>query len=188
MNPILENIFTRRSVRLFDKKPIPKDVMQQIIDAGNMAPTGMNTQNWRFVVVENPEIRRKFTAVTIPKYQAWLAKAPESLQKMRAEIDKQVEDPVYYSAASVVFILGHGMVKDLDCPMVCQNMMLAARSFGIGSCWVYMGQLALTDDMVRKTLDIKDGETVYGPIIFGYPKDGKFPSVPPKKSAVVKWA
>ncbi len=188
MDLVLENIHSRRAVRLFSSQKIPRDTMQEIINAGNAAPSGLNMQKWRFTVIDNPAIRRKFTELTIPQYKAWLAKAPAEVQKMRAEVDKQVDDPVYYSAAAVVFVIGHGMAKDLECPLVCQNMMLAARSLGIGSCWVHMGQLALANAEIRKLLEIKEGETVYGPVIFGYPKDGKFPDAPPKKPAVVKWA
>ena len=188
MNPVIDNIKNRRSVRLFEHKPIPKNILEKIINAGNAAPSGMNTQNWRFAVVQNPSVRRKFAEVTLPKYREWLKNAPETVKNLRAEIDKKVEDPVYYSAAAVIFVIGRGMVKDLDCPMVCQNMMLAAHSLGVGSCWVYMGQLALTDPEVCSIIDVKEGESVYGPIIFGYPKNGQFPPAPPKKPADITWA
>ena len=70
--------------------------------------------------------------------------------------------------------------------MVCQNIMLAAYSFGIGSCWVGFGQMALEDDEVKEALEIKENERVFGPILLGYPKGG-FPEAPKKKAPVVKW-
>ncbi len=187
MNDVLKNIQARRSVRLFENEPIHRATLEVIIDAGNNAPSGMNTQGWRFVVVETPSVREKLTAAGIPKYKEWLETAPKQAQEARALIDSKVIDPVFYSAATAVFVVGHGMAKDMDCPMVCQNMMLAARSLGIGSCWIYMGQLALADDEVKNIIQIKDGETVYGPIIFGYPKDEAFPPAPPKNKPVIQW-
>ncbi len=187
MNPILDNIHSRRSVREFEQKPILQDVLKEIIDAGNAAPSGMNTQGWRFVVITDPESRKLLADLALVKYQEWIKSAPTEMQVMRAEIDKLTPDPVYYQSPAIIFVMGTGMARDLDCPMVCQNMMLAARSIGIGSCWVYFGQLPLGDGRVNKLLDLKEGEKVFGPIILGYPKGG-FPPAPSKKPAQILWA
>jgi len=85
-----------------------------------------------------------------------------------------------------VLIAESGLTGDLDTPMVCGNMMAAARSLGIGSCWVYFGQLPLDDPGVQKMLEIKEGEKVFGPILLGYPQKN-FPAPPQKKPAIVKW-
>ena len=53
MNPVIEAIKKRRSVRSYDSKPISKDIIQTVIQAGNEAPASMNYQPWRFVVVED---------------------------------------------------------------------------------------------------------------------------------------
>ena len=57
MNQVIETIISRRSVRLYEAKPISREILQVLINAGNMAPTGANAQNWRFVVVENKALR-----------------------------------------------------------------------------------------------------------------------------------
>ncbi|MFA5145836.1 MAG: nitroreductase family protein [Candidatus Omnitrophota bacterium] len=186
MNPTIEMILGRRAVRAYEAKPIPRDVMEEIIRAGNAAPSGCNAQAWRFVAVEDAESRERLAALALPRYKKWMAGASDGLKEMREEIDSVVKDPVYYSAPSIVFVIGSGMTADLDSPMVCQNMMLAARSLGVGSCWVYFGQLVLDDKDVRAALELREDEKVYGPILFGYPKDG-FPDSPPKKEATVKW-
>ena len=185
MNKVIENIKKRRSVRAYEAKPIPKDILMQIIDAGNSAPSGANTQGWRFVVIEDEAFRKKIATLALPRYKKWLENAPAQLKEMRKEVDAKTSDPVYYCAPVVVFVIGSGMSTDLDCPMVCQNIMLAARSFDIGSCWVFFGQLALDDSETKKALEIKDNERVFGPILLGYPKGG-FPDSPPKKPAVIK--
>ncbi len=187
MNNIIETIMNRRSVRDYDSKPIPKDILQTMIDAGNAAPTGMNAQGWRFVVVQGKIFKDKLLSLAIPRYKKWMEKASQSLSDLREEIDSAADnDPVYYHAPVIIFVIGSGMTGDFDTPMVCQNMMLAARSFGIGSCWVYFGQLPLDDAGVRKELELQEGEKVYGPILLGYPK-GDFPDSPEKKEAKIKW-
>lgn len=187
MNQVIETIMKRRSIRLYESKAIPKDIMQVLINAGNMAPTGGNAQNWRFVVVEDKSFKDKLLSLGIPRYRKFMENAPKSLVDIRKEIDAAVADPIYYDAPSVVFVIGSGMTADLDTPMVCENIMLAARSLDIGSCWVYFGQLALDDPEVRNALEMRDDEKVYGPILLGYPKGGEFPAPPPKKDAVIKW-
>lgn len=187
MNQVIETIMKRRSVRLYESKPISKEILQTIINAGNMAPTGGNAQSWRFVVVENRSFKNKLMSLAIPRYKKWMEKASKELSEMREEIDATASDPIYYDAPAVVFVIGSGMTSDLDTPMVCENIMIAARSLDIGSCWVYFGQLPLDDQEVRNALEMQEGEKVYGPILLGYPKGGEFPASPKKKSPVIKW-
>ena len=186
MNQVIDTIMKRRSVRMYEQREIPQDVLEQLIEAGNAAPTGANAQGWRFVVVRNDAFRAKLAGLALPQYEKWMAGAPEAFKAMRKEIDAVSSDPIYYSAPAILFVVGSGMTADFDSPMVCENVMLAARSLGIGSCWVYFGQFSLADAEVRATLGLKEGEKVYGPILLGYPKGG-FPDAPPKKAAEVKW-
>ena len=187
MNQVTENIFSRRSVRAYLDKAIPKDVLEEIVKAGNAAPSGMNAQDWRIVVKTDKGERQKLAKLAVPRLEKWLEKnANESFKERRRRIAAEVPDPIYYSAPAVVFVIGKGNMAPFDCPMVCENMMLAARSFGLGSCWVLFGSLVIDDKEVRKLLELKDDEKVFGPILLGYPKDG-FPPAPAKKEAVVKW-
>ncbi|MFA5271559.1 MAG: nitroreductase family protein, partial [Candidatus Omnitrophota bacterium] len=112
MNQIIENIKKRRSVRDYEAKPIPKNILMEIIEAGNNAPSGGNTQGWRFVVVENEVFRKKIAALALPRYKKWMEKAPEHLKEMRKEVDAKTSDPIYYSAPAVVFVVGSGMSTD----------------------------------------------------------------------------
>ena len=59
MNEILSAIRARRSVRAYESKKVPKENINSIIEAGNNAPSGMNSQPWRFVVVEDEALHKK---------------------------------------------------------------------------------------------------------------------------------
>ena len=59
MNEVIEAIRKRRSVRSYESKPVPKDIIKMIIEAGNEAPSAMNSQPWRFVVFEDEKIKEK---------------------------------------------------------------------------------------------------------------------------------
>lgn len=184
MNQTIEVIMKRRAVRLYESKPIPKETLQILIDAGNAAPSGGNAQNWRFVVVEDKDFKNKLVSLAIPKAKKFV-KALKVSANMRKKIDEvsSHSDPIYYGAPAIIFVIG---TSDFDTPMVCENIMLAARSLDIGSCWVHMGQFPVENQEVRNALEIQEGEKVYGPIILGYPK-GDFPESPPKKNAAIKW-
>lgn len=186
MNKVIETIMNRRSVRFYDAKPIPEDILKTIIDSGNAAPSGMNKQSWRFVVVQGKTFKDKLMSLAIPRYRKWKEKASQEFNDTRKEIEAATNDPVYYNAPVIIFVIGSGDTSDFDTPLVCQNIMLAARSLDIGSCWVYFGQLPLDDVEIQKELEIQEGEKVYGPILLGYPK-GNFPQSPQKKEPKIKW-
>ena len=187
LNIVMDTIKTRRSIRSYSHREIPRGILEAIIDAGNWAPTGANMQPWRFVVVQDAAFRQKLSDIAIPKYWQWYEKAGEKWQEIVKPVNNIHDDPVYYDAPVIVFVIGKTIYTyHQDCAMVCQNMMLAAWSFGIGSCWVGFGQMALQDDEVKAALELQDNEKVFGPILLGYPgEDMVHP--PEKKAPVITW-
>jgi nitroreductase len=188
MNEVIKAIKMRRSVRSYDAKAVPRDLLHAIIEAGNEAPSAMNSQPWRFVVVEDEDMKRKLLGVALPRAKkiTELVKDVdperyESIKKRYAELP----DPVYYSAPAIVFVIGNGRYAAHSCPLACENMMLAAHALGLGSCWVGFGAMVTEDPDVRKVLELKDDDSLYGPILLGYPKSD--PVRPPKKEPKVKW-
>jgi nitroreductase len=188
MNPVIEAIAKRRSVRSYETKPVPRDVLQTIIEAGNQAPSAMNSQPWRFVVVEDQGVKRKLLNAARPKAMGILENVkdvdPERYEQIKKRYE-EMDDPVYYSAPVVLFVIGSGRYADHSCPLACENIMLAAYSLGVGSCWVGFGSMVTEDAEIVKTLDLKEDEKIYGPIILGYPK--VYPEPPAKKGPVVKF-
>lgn len=186
MNPTIQTILERRSIRAYEPRPVDRDDLEQILQAGQHAPTGGGVQGWRFVVVNDEGFRRKLAELAAPRYREWMKNAPDGLKALREKIDAAVDDPVFYDAPSIVYVIGRGMSADYDCAMVCQNMMLAAKSLGLGSCWVYFGQLVLDDAKVRQALELQEGEKVYGPILIGHTAPDQ-PLVMPRQEPTVKW-
>lgn len=187
MNPVLDAIENRRSVRRFEDRVIPKEILEALIQAGNQAPSASNQQPWRFVVIAKPENRRRLAEIAKPLYVKWLATTSPEFQERRRKVDAETADPVYYAAPAIVFVIGkkEGPAA-FDCPMVCQNLMLAAYSMGLGSCWVYIGSLAAETYEVQAMLGLQADERVYGPIVLGYPSGG-FPAAPAKKPPQISW-
>jgi nitroreductase len=186
MNQTIDTILNRRSIRAYEAKQIARADLDKILACGDAGPSGANNRGWRYVIVQEPAFKKRLIEIGMPLYKKWLEKMPQSFKDMRAKIDES-PDPIYYGAPTIVFVIGKGMTADADCPMVCQNMMLAARSLGIGSCWVHIGQLVLQDLSIRTEFELVEGEKIYGPIVMGYPLGGNFPARPDFPRSPVKW-
>jgi len=189
-NPVIENIKKRQSVRLFEQKPIPKKIIQTIIEAGNLAPsTGatkeveegekkkniIDYQPWRFVVVENPEFKQKLFQTIEPirsNFYEGLKKTVPEMYEDAMKLSEAMDEPkdlIFYSAPVIIYVIGPSS-NSIGCAMVCENIMLAAVSFGLGSCYVGFGAMVKGNDEVVKALDLTKKERIYGPIVIGYPK------------------
>jgi nitroreductase len=190
MNLVIENIKKRQSVRLFEQKPIPKSIIKTIIEAGNLAPsTGatkeveeggkkkkiIDYQPWRFVVVEAPEFKQKLFQTIEPLrsnfYKGLKKTVPEMYEQAMklSEVMEEPKDLVFYSAPVIIYVIGP-VSNSVGCSMVCENIMLAAVSFGLGSCYVGFGAMVKGNPEVVNVLELKKGERIYGPIVIGYPK------------------
>ncbi len=184
-NPVIEAIKNRRSCRSFEPKPIPRDIINTIIEAGNRAPSQGRLekgkkdplfQPWRFVVVEDPEFKQKLVKTTLPIWKKSTEQTKEMLPEwyekaMRLyEVMDEPKDMVYYSAPVILFVIGPADYA-VSCALACQNIMIAASSLGLGSCYVGFGSLVKGDADIVQTLELTDDERIYGPIVLGYPKD-----------------
>ena len=188
MNEVLKAIKTRRSVRAYESKKIPREIVNTIIEAGNQAPSGMNSQPWRFVVVEDEALHKKLIDTAVPNAKKLLETVktsnPERYQQIMKRYE-ELEDPIYYSAPAIIFVIGKDRYGDLSCPLACENMMLAAYSLGLGTCWVQFGSLVADNEEITKELELKEDEKIFGPIVVGYPR--VIPEPPEKRQPEVKW-
>lgn len=188
MNPVLEAIRKRRSIRAYETRPVPRDLINTIIEAANEAPSAMNSQPWRFVVVEDKAAKKRLLDVARPGAQKIFSSLKEmnpERYEMVMQRFRELEDPVYYSAPAIIFVIGSGRYAEHSCPLACENMMLAAYALGLGSCWVGLGAMVTDDPEVVKMLELKEDETIFGPILVGYPKE--HPQRPEKRDPEVRW-
>ena len=204
MNPVIEVILKRQSIRSYDARPIPKDVIYTIIEAGNQAPSrgrvseGSNEilfQPWRFVVVEDQEFRHKLVQTTLPIWK----KSTEAMKEINPEVYENImmqfnsmeepKDMVYHSAPVIIFIIGLADFA-VSCALACENIMVAATSLGLGSCYVGFGAMVTGNAEVVEALELAEGERIYGPIVLGYPDEESSALAsfrPTKKKPKIKW-
>jgi nitroreductase len=108
----IEVLKTRRSVRAYKGEPVPRKIIEDVVDCGRLAATAINIQPWEFVVVTNPQLLRSIAQTT--DYGKFIAEAPVCVVVLCQDTKYYLEDG---SAAT-------------------ENILLAARAHGLGSCWV----------------------------------------------------
>ena len=155
---LLEGIRSRRSVRRFTGAKVSDKVVREIIRAGTWAPSGLNNQPWRFVIVRDPAVRRQLADLT--RYGRILREAPVLI---------------------AVFVDRNAMyhpTKDHQAMGAClQNMLLAAHGLGLGAVW--LGEILKNAAAVEKTLDVPPECNLMAVVATGHP--GAVPSAPARK-------
>ena len=160
MNQTIKTLTERRSVRKFTDKPISKEDIELILKAGVYAPTGRNTRDTLFLVVTQKELISK-------------------LSKMNAAVMGSENDPFYGAPAVIVVFADRNRtttVEDGSCAMA--NLMNAAFSLGIDSCWIHRAREVFESEEGReiaRSLGIPDEYIGIGNCILGY-RDCELPT------------
>jgi nitroreductase len=188
-NPALENIYARRSVRNFTDDRISNEVIGEIMRAGTFAPTAANVQPWRFIVIRNEEMIRRFGQRA---KKLWVEQYKESTDPHIVSLSRVMSRPemdVFYGAPVLILVFSApGALRgDIDCALAAENMMLAARSLGVGSCWIGLASPLGADPEFRQEIGVPDDHTLIAPLIFGYPvkENGRAP--PRDNEVLLKW-
>lgn len=161
MNETIQNLITRRSIRKFKSEQIKDEELKQILEAGTYAPTGMGMQSPKIIVIQNKEIRDKLS-----KLNASCLWSKDSNEK---------SDP-FYGAPTVLVVLANKNIKTYieDGSLVLGNLMNAAHSLGIGSCWIHRAKEEFESHegkLMLKDWGVSDDYVGIGHCILGYPAD-----------------
>lgn len=119
----LEAIRTRRSIRKYKDRPVEKEKLMQVLDAGRWAPSAGNCQDWEFIVVEDAKKKKEFFEAAMR--HPFVLQAPV-LIVVCADLERSYErgfhDKEFYAMQ--------------DTAIASQNMLLAAHALGLGTCWI----------------------------------------------------
>lgn len=166
MNEALNNILGRRSCKNYKEDPVPKEIIDQIIEAGLCAPSALNRQTPVILCVTDRKTR-------------------DALSALNAKYDPFKRPDPFYHAPAVLCVL---VPKDApagiyDGPLCMENMLLAAHALGIGACWIHRAK-EVFDDPEGKIILAKAGiEGAYegiGNCIIGWPETMP-DAVPPRR-------
>lgn len=150
----IEAIRKRRSIRSYRPKPVPDDVINEVVEAGFCAPAAHGKQPWHVVVVKDAEVRRRLAGTH--EWAKFIDQAPVAIAIC---VDRNESDTFWVEDGSAFM----------------ENLMLAARAEGLGTCWigirgaVYNG--VDSEKTVREILGIPDHIGVLAITPLGYPTE-----------------
>ena len=168
-------IRTRHSTRKFLQKPVEKEKLEQVIEAGRFAPSGGNNQTTHFIVIQNTAVLTELARIAREEF-AKMELAPDTYASLAKaiQLSKKGSYVFHYNAPVLVLTanrIGYGN-NMADCSCAVENMMLMANALDLGSCWInQINWLNENPAMVAylKRLGMQDGETVYVSMALGYP-------------------
>lgn len=165
----------RRSVRDYEDRAVPMELIQEIIGDAIKAPNAGNMQLWRFVIVNNKGFMKRISDSNKANFLADLESNPNSPWKVYETALRNEAYNVFYNAPSVVFIVGtaKSATVPMDCSLAASYFMLSAAARGLGTCWVAQGGIIQDPDILAE-LGVAEKVRIVAPIILGYPK-----SIPP---------
>ena len=172
-NEVLEAMQLRRSIRSFKPDPVPEADLKEIIKAGLYAPSGKGTQDTIILAITNPAMVKR-------------------LSRLNCEIGGWAPDfDPFYGAPAVLIVLAEKQrpTAVYDGSLVMGNMMLAAHSLGLGSCWIHRAKEEFArpeGKALLKTLGITGEYEGIGHCVVGY-VEGDIPVAPLRKEHRVYW-
>jgi nitroreductase len=175
-----ELIVKRRSIRNFQNKAIPAELIKSLINDSILAPSAGNEQPWEFVVVADQEMIDRISMESKNNLLERIASSPGDYAKRYEKMLQKENFHIFYHAPAVIFILGKTGLKNLhvDCALAASYLMMSATSRGLGTCWVNFGT-EIHDPGLRRELGLRDDHQIVAPIALGYPV--KIPGIPHRR-------
>lgn len=152
---VFDAIKKRRCVRKYLSVPVEWEKVGKVLDAGRMAPSAGNLQDWKFIVVLDPDKRKEVSEACMQQY--WMNAAPVHIV-ICGEPGKVKR---FYAER------GEKLYSIQNCANAAQNMFLAATALGLGMAWVG----AFDERMLKRALSIPDTATPYNVLVLGYPDE-----------------
>lgn len=153
---VFDTIKSRRSIRSFLDKPVEEEKLLRVLEAGRLAPSAKNLQEWKFVVVKDKELRRKVAYAA--NNQHFLAEAPVIIVGCATVVD---------------YVMTCGQYAyPIDLTIAMDHMTLQAVEEGLGTCWIG----AFKEEEVKKILEIPENVRIVQIFPLGYPK-----TIPPAR-------
>ena len=169
MNETIKNLLERRSVRGYKEDLVPEEVLNEILEAGEYAPSGMGQQGTLMVVTQNPELVAK-------------------LSKMNADVMGTESDPFYGAPTVVVVFADSNMPTCVENgSLVMGNLMNAAHALGVDSCWIHRAREVFASEegkALKAEWGVPESYVGIGHCVLGY-RSGVYPKAKARKDGFV---
>ena len=159
-------IRSRESVRNYDPdRPVSKEILERILDAGRLAPSACNIQPYKFLVISSSE---KLKQVRACYNRDWFEEAPHIL--IVIGLQNQAWNRNYDGYNSI----------ESDVAIALTHIILAAENEGIGTCWI----AAYNPEILKEALNINKNQLIFGITPLGYPKPGFIKTLNKKRKSL----
>ena len=149
---MLDEIRSRRSIRKFTADEVDDQILDQIIEMGTWAPSGLNNQPWKFIIVRDQHLRKELSRQT--KYAHIIKGAPVCIAVF---LDNEQS---------------YNRVKDIQAMGACiQNMLLSIHHLGLGAVW--LGEILNNRETVEKILEVPESFELMAVVALGHPAERK---------------
>ena len=157
---MLKEIFSRKSIRSYNNKPVEDEKVIQLIESARLAPSGNNTQPWNFIIVKSNDLKEKISKAD--GNQVWMKNAPVFLVCV-ADIRSRINDE------TEITLTEESRLPELkqiirDTAIAIEHILLEAENIGLSSCWTAY----FVQDDIRPILNIPKDKYVVGVITIGY--------------------
>jgi len=183
----------RRSIRTYQKQPVDRATLSDIIDTARYAPTGMNTQPVNWLVIEDPGEVRRLAGLVIDWMRLTIEKKPELAKSMNMKrfvaAWENGEDRICRGAPHLIVAHGPEAVSNslTSCTIALTYLELAAFSKGLGACWAGLFHRAANiHPPLVEALNLPDGHQCFGAMMVGYPQY-QYHRIPLRKKAAITW-
>jgi nitroreductase len=175
----LDAIAERRAIRSYKPDPVREDAVRRLLEAAVHAPTAMHAEPWSFVVIQDRALLEKLSDLAKATWapardgsHAVAAPRQPSEDHARALLSSPTFN-IFYDAGTLVAICGRpqGGFVTADCWLAAENLMLAARADGLGTCPIGFAVPVLNRPEVKAELGIPSDVAVVAPIIVGTPRE-----------------
>ncbi len=147
---LIEVIKKRRSIRAYEETPVEKEKLLQVLEAGRLAPSSLNEQEWKLVVVQSREIIEKLYHACLE--EAYVKEAPVIIAACGTKPD---------------YAMRCGQrAYPIDVSIAVTHMILRAADLGLGTCWLG----SFYEDKVKRALGIPEQIRVVAVVTLGYPR------------------
>ena len=150
---VLKVIQKRRSLRKYKGDRIPEDVLQRVLEAARLAPSGKNYQPWKFIIVQDQELKAKLAQASAEQF--FMAEAPVIIVGCGFPDDSYSRMGRYMKSWPV------------DVTIALEHLILQATEEGLGTCWI--GSFEETE--VKAILNIPENVRVLALTPLGYPNE-----------------
>ena len=174
----------RRSIRDYEERVVPLDLIKEIIRDSCLAPSSGNGQPWRFIIINNKEWIKKLSDESKKNLLSSIETNPDASVKQYETILRDKHFNVFYNAPSLVFIGGSEKVRSLqvDCALAACYFMFSACERGLGTFWVGLGS-NIRNPEIREHIRMPKDYRIVAPVVVGYPRN--IPGKPEAREAKI---